>query len=56
VADGIRIIYGGSVAPEYAAELLACPDVDGLGATRRGRDPASFAEITRQIATIKQGG
>ncbi|NOZ29109.1 MAG: triosephosphate isomerase [Chloroflexi bacterium] len=50
VAGRVRIIYGGSVAPEYAAELLACPDVDGLGATRRGRDPATFTQIVHQIA------
>lgn len=50
VAESVRIIYGGSVAPEYAADLLACPDVDGLGATRRGRDAAIFAEIVRLIA------
>jgi len=50
VAQSVRIIYGGSVAPEYAADLLACPDVDGLGATRRGRDAATFVEIVRLIA------
>lgn len=52
-AESVRIIYGGSVAPEYAAELLAFPDVDGLGATRRGREAKSFAEIVRQIAQAK---
>ena len=50
VAESVRIIYGGSVAPEYAADLLGCLDVDGLGATRRGRDAATFAEIVRLIA------
>jgi len=53
VADQVRIVYGGSVAPEHAADLLASPDVDGLGATRRGRDPATFADIVRQIAHAK---
>jgi triosephosphate isomerase len=53
VADSVRIIYGGSVSPEHATELLAAPDVDGLGATRRGRDPRSFVEIVRQIARAK---
>ena len=28
-ADAIRILYGGSVKPENAAELMALPDVDG---------------------------
>jgi len=53
VAESVRIIYGGSVAPEYAAGLLACPDVDGLGATRRGRDAATFAKIVRLIARLR---
>lgn len=53
VAESVRIIYGGSVAPEYAADLLACRDVDGLGATRRGRDAATFAEIVRLIARMR---
>jgi len=52
-AEGARIIYGGSVAPAYAASLLAAPDVDGLGTSRRGRDPASFVEIVRQVARAK---
>jgi triosephosphate isomerase len=54
VAEGVRIIYGGSVAPEHAAALLAAPDVDGLGATRRGRAPATFVEIVRQIVSVKR--
>jgi len=53
LAESARIIYGGSVAAEYAADLLACPDVDGLGATRHGRNAATFAEIVRLIARIR---
>ena len=29
VADGIRILYGGSLKPDNAAALLAQPDIDG---------------------------
>lgn len=29
VADGLRILYGGSVKPQNAAELFAQPDIDG---------------------------
>ena len=29
LADGVRILYGGSMKPANAAELLAKPDVDG---------------------------
>ncbi|MFQ6102420.1 MAG: triose-phosphate isomerase family protein [Anaerolineae bacterium] len=53
VAEEVRIIYGGSVAPEYAEGLLASPQVDGLGASRKGRDPSAFAEIVRLIAVAK---
>lgn len=53
VAERVRIIYGGSVAPEYAADLLACSDVDGLGATRRGREAATFAQVVRLIAQMR---
>jgi len=53
VAEGVRTIYGGSVAPAYAEGLLASPEVDGLGASRKGRDPIAFAEIVRLIATAK---
>jgi triosephosphate isomerase len=53
VAERVRLMYGGSVGPEFVRELLAIPDVDGLGATRRGRDPTTFAEIVRRIAEAK---
>jgi len=53
VAEQVRIVYGGSVAPEHATELLESTDIDGLGATRRGRDPAAFAQIVRQIIAAK---
>ncbi|MFL7792821.1 MAG: triose-phosphate isomerase [Anaerolineae bacterium] len=51
--SAIRIIYGGSVTPEYAAGLLSSPQVDGAGAGRQGRDPTAFAEIVRLIAAAK---
>jgi triosephosphate isomerase len=52
-ANEVRIVYGGGVAPEYVERLLASPDVDGLGAGRKGRDPVAFAEIVRLIAASK---
>ena len=54
VAQGARIIYGGSVSPEHAASLLAHPDVDGLGAGRMGREAVRFAQIVRTIAQVKR--
>lgn len=54
VAGQIRIIYGGSVSPEHVEKLLASPDIDGLGAGRKGRDPRAFAEIVRLISASKR--
>jgi triosephosphate isomerase len=52
-AQQMRIIYGGSVAPGHVEKLLASPDLDGLGAGRKGRDPVAFAQIVRLIAAAK---
>jgi triosephosphate isomerase len=40
-----RILYGGSVKPGNAAELLALPDVDGALVGGASLDPESFAAI-----------
>lgn len=53
VADQIRLIYGGSVTPEEANNLLASPEVDGLGASRSGRQVETFTHIIRQIVEAK---
>lgn len=45
VADGVRILYGGSVKPDNAAELLAQPDVDGLLVGGASLDAAGFTRI-----------
>jgi triosephosphate isomerase len=44
-ADHVRILYGGSVKPGNAAELMALPDVDGALVGGASLDPGSFAEI-----------
>jgi triosephosphate isomerase len=44
-AERTRVLYGGSVKPDNAAELLALPDVDGALVGGASLDPASFAEI-----------
>jgi triosephosphate isomerase (TIM) len=44
-ADEIRILYGGSVKPANAAELLALPDVDGALVGGAALDPNDFAAI-----------
>jgi triosephosphate isomerase (TIM) len=44
-AAAIRILYGGSVKPGNAAELIAQPDVDGALVGGASLDPADFAAI-----------
>src|SRR5579875_3496879 len=44
-AEGVRVLYGGSVTPENAAELLALPDVDGALVGGASLDADSFAAI-----------
>ncbi len=44
-AERTRVLYGGSVKPENAAELLALPDVDGALVGGASLDPESFAAI-----------
>jgi triosephosphate isomerase len=45
VAEQLRILYGGSVKPENAAELLELPDVDGALVGGASLDADSFAQI-----------
>lgn len=44
-ADGVPILYGGSVKPHNAAELLAAADVDGVLVGGASLDPRDFAKI-----------
>jgi len=44
-ADRVRILYGGSVKPGNAAELLAQPDIDGALVGGASLDPEEFAAI-----------
>ena len=41
----MRILYGGSVKPDNAAEILAQPDVDGALVGGASLDPEGFARI-----------
>jgi triosephosphate isomerase len=44
-AERVRILYGGSVKPENAAELLGRDEIDGALVGGASLDPAGFAEI-----------
>jgi triosephosphate isomerase len=49
-AQSMRILYGGSVKPENAAELLALPDVDGALVGGASLQADSFAQIVAAAA------
>jgi len=44
-AAGVRVLYGGSVTPDNAAELLGLEDVDGALVGGASLDAAGFAAI-----------
>jgi triosephosphate isomerase (TIM) len=44
-AETLPILYGGSVKPDNASELLAAPDVDGVLVGGASLDPRDFARI-----------
>ncbi|HEU4886035.1 MAG TPA: triose-phosphate isomerase [Longimicrobium sp.] len=46
-ADAVPILYGGSVKPDNAAELLSQPGVDGVLVGGASLDPGGFAGICR---------
>ncbi len=46
-----RVLYGGSVKPENAVELLGQPDIDGALVGGAALDPVSFAAICRAAVT-----
>ena len=48
-ADGVRILYGGSVKPGNIDELMAQPDIDGVLVGGASLDPADFARIVHFV-------
>jgi triosephosphate isomerase len=51
-AATVRVLYGGSVNPGNAAELLALPDVDGALVGGASLDPDGFAQIVDAAAAV----
>ncbi|MFL6129774.1 MAG: triose-phosphate isomerase [Mycobacteriales bacterium] len=47
LADGVRVLYGGSVKASNAADILAGPDVDGALVGGASLDGEEFARICR---------
>ena len=48
-AQATRILYGGSVKPDNAAEILAQPDVDGALVGGASTDPEGFVRIVAAV-------
>ena len=49
----LAILYGGSVKPENAEELAACPDINGALVGGASLDAASFYKIAQAFAKTK---
>jgi triosephosphate isomerase len=49
-AERVRVLYGGSVKPENAGEILAQPDVDGALVGGASLDPDGLVEIVKAAA------
>ena len=56
VAQRTRILYGGSVKPDNARELLALPDVDGALVGAASLEAGSFAQIVAAAAGATAAG
>ena len=52
---GVRILYGGSVKPENAAEILAGPHVDGALVGGASLTADSFMSIALAAAESSEG-
>jgi triosephosphate isomerase (TIM) len=48
-ASALRVLYGGSVTPDNAADLMARPDIDGALVGGASLDPEGFAAIVRAV-------
>jgi triosephosphate isomerase len=55
VADGIRILYGGSVTPANIAEFMAQPDIDGGLVGGASLKTADFEAIVQGAIKAKAG-
>merc|ERR1719411_2265662 len=54
VANSTRIIYGGSVKPKNAADLISQPDVDGFLVGGASLKPDMFGDIIKHVQTTKK--
>ena len=52
IADGVRILYGGSVKSANVAEIVAQPDVDGALVGGASLDGTEFAALAANAVGI----
>lgn len=52
IADGMRILYGGSVKPANIDELMSQPDIDGALVGGAALDAESFGRIINYSVTV----
>ncbi|OGW82380.1 MAG: triose-phosphate isomerase [Omnitrophica bacterium RIFCSPHIGHO2_02_FULL_51_18] len=52
VAEGLRILYGGSVKPDNIARLMQEPDIDGALVGGASLDAAGFSEIVKSASIV----
>jgi triosephosphate isomerase len=55
IANAVQILYGGSMKPENAKELLECADVDGGLIGGASLKPDSFLTMIQTAAKLKAG-
>ena len=53
-AERVRVLYGGSMKPGNAAELLSQPDIDGGLVGGASLDPEDFAQIAQAAAAAQR--
>jgi triosephosphate isomerase len=53
--QAVRVLYGGSLKPENADELLGLPDVDGALVGGASLEPAPFAQIVETARGLRAG-
>jgi triosephosphate isomerase len=51
-ASRVRVLYGGSVKPDNAGEILAQPDIDGALVGGASLDPDGLVEIVKAAAAL----
>ena len=51
-SERVRLLYGGSVTPDNAAELAAQPDIDGFLVGGASLDPRKFIDIIRVCGSV----